>query len=89
MNWLSLLLPEVLGKRTCGDGSGKGSDPELDEDSPRNGKQGALVVQAQSSQPSISNVMASTLRYASKKKLCPEQCDELDAFILVSFLIHF
>jgi hypothetical protein len=89
MDRLSSPPPEVLGKRTCGNGSGEGSDSEPDEDSPRNGKQGALVVQAQSSQPSISNVTASTLRYASKKKLRPEQRDELDAFILVSFSIHF
>lgn len=36
------------------------------------------------STPSISNVMAATLRYASKKKLRAEQRDEVEAFLLVS-----
>jgi len=34
--------------------------------------------------PSISNVAAVTLWYVSKKKLCPKQYDEGDAFLLVS-----
>lgn len=89
MNRLSSPPPEVLGKRTREDGSGEGSDSEPDEDSPRNGEQGASEMQPQSSQPSISNVTASTRRYAAKKKLRPEQRDELDAFLLVSFSIHF
>ena len=89
INQLSSPLPEVLGKRTREVGSGEGSDSEPDEDSPRNGERGASAMQPQLSQPSISNVMASTRRYAMKKKLYPEQHDELDAFLLVSFSIHF
>jgi hypothetical protein len=88
MNRLSSLLPEVvLGKRTRQDGPGGSSDSESDGDTPRNNKQGALTLRPQSSQPSISNVTTSTRRYALKKKLRPEQRDELDTFLLVSFIV--
>ena len=40
--------------------------------------------QQQQIQPSLSNVIASTLRYASRKKLRPEQRDEVEAFLSVS-----
>lgn len=67
----------VLGKRTRqGDGSADGNDTEPDDGPPS-------ATQSQSS-PSISNVAAATLRYVSKKKLRPEQRDEVDAFLLVS-----
>ena len=34
--------------------------------------------------PSIGNIAAVSLRYATKKKLCPKQRDEVDTFLLVS-----
>lgn len=74
--------PQILGKRTHNDEGDEGDTTEPDEDSPRNGEQDSLA----SSKPSISNVTISSQRYASKKKLRPEQRDELDAFLLVSFL---
>lgn len=36
------------------------------------------------SSPSIGNIAAASLRYATKKKLRPEQRDEVDTFLLVS-----
>lgn len=68
----------ALGKRvrqddSLGDNDG---DTEPDEDSE--------TPQPQCSPPSISNITAATLRYASKKKLRPEQRDEVEAFLLVS-----
>jgi hypothetical protein len=41
-------------------------------------------MQPQTSLPSISNVSAAALRYATHKKLRPEQRDELETFLLVS-----
>jgi hypothetical protein len=85
MNRSSSLLPEVvLGKQTCQDGPGGGSDSESDGGAPRNS---ASTLPPQASQPSISNVTTSTQGYALNKKLCPEQRDELDAFFLVSFIM--
>jgi hypothetical protein len=73
--------PEVvLGKRTREGSPGDGSDTDLDDDG---GEQDASTTK----QPSISNVTASTQWYALKKKLRPEQHDELDAFLLVSFVV--
>ena len=71
-------MPEsALGKRPRGvDDSTDGNDTEPDNESPS-------TTQLQSL-PSISNVAAATLRYALKKKLRPEQREEVDAFLLVS-----
>ena len=68
----SSLTPEpVLGKRgRQADSLTDGNDTEPDNGLP--------------STPSISNVAAATLWYVSKKKLRPEQRDEVDAFLLVS-----
>ena len=67
----------VLGKRARqADGPTDGNDTEPDNGPPS-------TTQPQSS-PSISNVAAATLRYVSKKKLRPEQRDEVDTFLLVS-----
>lgn len=67
----------VLGKRTRRvDDPPDGSDTEPDNESPSTAQSESL--------PSISNVAAATLRYAAKKKLRPEQRDEVDAFLLVS-----
>ena len=67
----------VLGKRTrLADDLTDGNDTEPDNGSPSTTQPQSL--------PSISNVAAATLRYASKKKLRPEQRDEVDAFLLVS-----
>jgi hypothetical protein len=69
----------TLGKRTREvDEPTDGNDTEPDNGSP---------TQPQSL-PSISNVSAATLRYALKKKLRPEQREELDAFLLVNTLIY-
>lgn len=71
----------LLGKRTRGpnDDSQDGNDTELepDEDS------GTPPI-VQSSTPTLSNIRAATLRYASQKKLRTEQRGELDAFLRVS-----
>jgi hypothetical protein len=40
--------------------------------------------QPETSSPSISNLTAAALRYATTKKLRPEQRDEAEAFLLVS-----
>ena len=72
----------VLGKRTRrADDSTDGNDTEPNDTEPDNGSPSTTQLQ---SLPSISNVAAATLRYASKKKLRPEQRDEVDAFLLVS-----
>jgi hypothetical protein len=87
MNRSSSPPPEdVLGKRTREEGEpGDGNDTEPDEEgTSRTSERGTPTARSQSSQPSISNITASTLRYASKKKLRPEQRDELDTFLLVS-----
>ena len=67
----------VLGKRTCEEDE----QTEPDEDATSTPRQSQLPP------PSISNVIASTLQYALKKKLRPEQHDEMDAFLLVSSFI--
>jgi hypothetical protein len=66
----------VLGKRTHdGDGADNDDiDTEPDKDAPSR----------ESQPPSISNVIATSLRYASKKKLCPEQRGEVEVFLSVS-----
>jgi len=67
----------VLGKRTRGlDDTTDGNDTEPDNGSPSTTEPQPL--------PSISNVAAATARYALKKKLRPEQREEVDAFLLVS-----
>jgi hypothetical protein len=67
----------VLGKRTRqADGSADGNDTEPDDGLPSTTQSQLL--------PSISNVASATARYVSKKKLHPEQRDEVDAFLLVS-----
>lgn len=73
----SPLEESPLGKRAReGDDSidHEGSEPDEDPASS----------QHQQIQPSLSNVIASTLRYASRKKLRPEQRDEVEAFLSVS-----
>jgi len=58
-----------------------GVDIEPDEDP-------SLPTQPQPLSPSIKNVTAAALRYSVKKKLRPEQRDEVDAFLLVSDRLH-
>jgi hypothetical protein len=80
MNRVSSPPPKsVLGKQTHDENEGDhgGGDTELDKD--------ASTTQPQP--PTISNLTAATLRYASKKKLRPEQRGDLEAFLLVSFVI--
>ena len=72
----------LLGKRgradvQPGDGDGDGDEDSEPED-------GSSTTPLQSSTPSISNVVAVALRYASKKKLRPDQRDEVEAFFSVS-----
>jgi len=79
MNRSSSPIPELsLGKRTRPAGDPEdGNDTEQDEDlSP--------PVQPSSATSSFGNVTAAALRYASKKKLRPEQRDEVEALLLVS-----
>jgi len=63
----------LLGKRTRQGGDDGNIDTEPDEDPPSTPQQ-----------PSVSNVADASRRYALKKKLRPEQRDEVDAFLLVS-----
>lgn len=65
---------QVVGKRTRQEDDDGGIDTEPDEDSPS--------TYQQSLPPSVSNVADATRRYALKKKLRPEQRDEVDAFLL-------
>jgi hypothetical protein len=65
----------VLGKRTR-QGDDDHIDTEPDED--------PLLAPQESLRPSVSNVADASRRYALKKKLRPEQRDEVDAFLLVS-----
>ena len=62
---------QALGKRTHDEQDG--GDTEPNEDS-------SVAVLA----PSLSNVASASLRYATHKKLHPEQRDELEAFLQVS-----
>lgn len=68
-----------LGKRVReGNDSGDHDDTEPDEESP------SITETQQQSLPSFSNVIAATLRYASRKKLRPEQRDEVEEFLSVN-----
>ena len=68
---------QVLGKRTHEqDNEQEGGDTEPEEGT-------SATAQAQSL-PSLGNVTAATLRYATYKKLRAEQRDELEAFLQVS-----
>ena len=72
----SPLEESPLGKRVReGDDLPDPDGSEPDEESPSSLPQ---------IQPSLSNVIASTLRYASRKKLRPEQRDEVEVFLSVS-----
>lgn len=84
MNRSSSPGPEetALGKRAReGDHPGDQDDTEPDDD------ESAPTTTALQSPPSLSNITAATLRYASKKKLRPEQRDELEDFLSVSLLV--
>ena len=71
-------VPEpVLGKRTYE----AGEQTDDDDDEPNDESPSAM--QPQSTLPGSTNLAAATLRYAAKKKLRPEQRDEVDAFLLV------
>ncbi len=73
--------PEMLlGKRgRADDQPGDGDDEEGSEP-----EDGSSTTPPQPSAPSIGNVTAVALRYASKKKLRPDQRDEVEAFFSVS-----
>ena len=80
----SSLPPEqVLGKRTHEqDDEQEGGDTEPEEGT-------SATPQAQLLVHSLSNVTAVTLRYATHKKLCAEQRDELKGFLRVSILLMY
>ena len=70
---------QVLGKRTHEQNDEQeGGDTESEEGT------SAISAQAQSLTPSLGNVTAATLRYATYKKLRAEQCNKLKAFLQVS-----
>jgi hypothetical protein len=66
----------VLGKRSRHPADGNDTEPDSDPPS----------TTLPQSLPSIGNIAAASLRYATKKKLRPEQRDEVDTFLLVSAL---
>ena len=71
----------VLGKRVHHDDQpGEGDDDDDDDDVDEEGSSTPRL------QPlsSISNLTAVTMRYASRKKLRPDQRDEIEAFLSVS-----
>ena len=69
----------LLGKRVR-DGDHPGDDDhDTDPD-----EEGSPTAHPQPSIPSISNLTAATMRYASRKKLRPDQRDEIEAFLSVS-----
>ena len=65
----------VLGKRVHDEDEPEASDGEPEESSGEH---------PQHLSPSIGNLTAAALRYAVKKKLRPEQRDDVEAFFLVS-----
>ena len=74
----------ILGKRTHGqdheDDHGENTEPD----------EGDTTTETAHPQESSSNaITAATLRYASRKKLRPEQRDEVEAFLQVSSLMLF
>jgi len=76
---------QMLGKRTR---TNEQSDGQEGDTEPEEGT--SATAQAQSLAPSLGNVTAATLRYATNKKLRAEQRDELEAFLHVSTsLMHF
>ncbi len=68
----------VLGKRVHADDQLEASDGEHDEESSTDRPQPLSAP--------ITNLTAATLRYAAKKKLRPEQRDDVEAFVLASAL---
>ena len=74
---------QMLGKRTHEQSDGQEGDTEPEEGT-------SATAQALSLAPSLGNLTAATLRYATNKKLCAEQRDELEAFLHVgTSLMHF
>ncbi len=74
---------QVLGKRTHEQNDEQeGGDTEPEEET-------SATPQARSLAPSLSNVTAVTLRYATYKKLRAEQRDELEAFLQVSISLMY
>jgi len=63
----------VLGRRSRHEGNDTDTEPDTVEPH-------AL--------PEISNVSAAVMRYATKKKLRPEQRDDLDSFLTVSSCLY-
>ena len=64
-----------------------GKQPHQEDNNGSNGNKDMSTLppmQPQTSLPSISNVTAAALEYATHKKLCPEQHNELETFLLVS-----
>ena len=78
MNRSSPIPEPVLGKRA------RQVDEPQDGDDTDQDEQPSSAIQPQSAVPSISNVTAAALRYTTKKKLRPEQRDEVEALLLVS-----
>lgn len=70
----------VLGKRVHDDDQPEASDDEPEESSTHH---------PQPLSPSVSNLTAAALRYAAKKKIRPEQRDDVEAFLSVSAFTNF
>ena len=74
----------LLGKRVRDD-----DQPGDDDHSTEPDEEGSSTTRLQPSIPSISNLTAATLRYAAKKKLRPDQRDEVEAFFSASIQSSF
>ena len=69
----------VLGKRVHNDDQPTEGDDDEDLD-----EEDSSTPRLQPLSFSISNLTAATMRYASRKKLRPDQRDEIEAFLSVS-----
>lgn len=74
----------ALGKRTRDEGGAEDNDST----GPGDGKPLPSAANAPQVQPSLSNVITATLQYAARKKLRPEQRNEVEVFLLVRLSIH-
>ncbi len=71
-------MEPALGKRTRDEGGAEDNDST----GPGDGKPLPSAAMRPQVQPSLSNVITATLQYAARKKLRPEQRNEVEVFLL-------